>query len=244
MKVFARTDTGKVRKENQDAFQYAMAAKRQRAVILVCDGMGGANGGSLASSLAVEGFMEKCEPIFSASKRIGDLRKVLVQCVDSANALVYERAQQEPELRGMGTTLVALLKVGNRAAVANVGDSRAYLVSGQDAWQITRDHSLVQELVLRGELTPEEARSHPRKNLITRALGIEPQVQCDVFDISMKKGDLVLLCSDGLSNLVTAEELPEICARDQEPEQICDTLLELALERGAPDNVTVAVFSL
>lgn len=243
MKVYAITDTGIVRKENQDAFAFELLDKKNRAVIVVCDGMGGARAGSVASRLAVDTFLEEIRPVLESAKRIPSIKDALSSAVTKANAAVHGRSLSAPEYHGMGTTLVAVFKDGSRYAVANIGDSRAYHISGDKVSQITRDHSFVEELVSRGELTREQARVHPRKNIITRALGIDPEVRCDFFELSLKKGDYILLCSDGLSNLLLEDELAPVFIEKKEPEAVCTALLALALERGAPDNVTVVALS-
>lgn len=241
MKVYAMTDTGKVRKENQDAFSFELNEKKNRVVAVVCDGMGGARAGSLASSLAVESFMSRLLPVLNSPKRISNPKNTLEEAVEFTNTTVYRRSISDDSARGMGTTLVALLRDGGKSYIANVGDSRAYHISGGPPVRITRDHSLVEELVMSGQITAEEAQTHPRKNLITRAVGVDVAVECDIFVLSPKKGDFILLCSDGLSNMVRADEMPKIFGMEQEPEFICKALLELALERGATDNVSAAV---
>jgi Serine/threonine protein phosphatase len=244
MKVNVLTHIGIVRKENQDSVVFELFESKNRAIAVVCDGMGGARAGSVASSLAAESFMEEMRPVLNSPKRITGLKEKLIAAAVKSNSVVFESSKSTVDYHGMGTTLVALFHDGSKYFVINIGDSRAYHINGKKAARITRDHSFVEELVDRGELTPEQARVHPRKNIITRALGIASEVQCDVFDGSLKKGEYIMLCSDGLTNLVFQEELSVLFEKYKEPELICKELVDLAIERGAPDNVTVAVLSL
>ncbi len=233
MNVWGITHRGAVRGQNQDNFT-AQELPDGRIVALVCDGMGGARAGNVASSMAVELFMEEFR---SAG---GEDRERMLRAADRANREIYRRSLQDPECAGMGTTLVGALAGEEEAVVLNEGDSRAYYVSGGTITRVTRDHSLVEDLVERGELTREEARSHPHKNLITRALGAEPDLMADSFRQPVGPGDALLLCSDGLSNVVTEQELLEQVGRE-EPEKCCERLLQMALDRGAPDNVTAVL---
>ena len=243
MKVYALTNIGKVRKDNQDATAFEIFEKKNRAVMVVCDGMGGARAGSVASQMAVDCFTEQLRPVFNSAKRITDVKKILIAAAEKANEAVFDKSVTEADCRGMGTTLVAMFRDGSKYYVANIGDSRAYHISSGKAERITRDHSLVEEMVDRGTLTQEQARSHPQKNVITRAIGIATEVKCDVFEGAIKKGEFILLCSDGLTNVVSSEELLQFFGNGAEPEAICTGLIDLALERGAPDNVTTAVLS-
>ena len=141
----------------------------------------------------------------------------------------------------MGSTLVGLLVNGKRACIANIGDSRAYLIGKRTITQITQDHSLVEEMIARGKISRSEAKTHPKKNIITRAVGVEASVISDIFDVKLASGNRILLCSDGLSNLVSPEEIRMISSNHDDIETVCNTLLELALKRGAPDNVTIVL---
>jgi len=241
MKVYALTNIGKIRKDNQDATAFELFEKKNRAVMVVCDGMGGARAGSVASKMAMGCFIEQLRPVLDSPRQITDIKKVLISAAEKTNEAVFDKSVMEAECRGMGTTLVALFKDGSKYFIANIGDSRAYHISGGKAELLTRDHSLVEEMVGRGTLTQEQARSHPQKNVITRAIGIASDVKCDVFEGTIKKGEFILLCSDGLTNVVTSEEFVHFFEINAEPEAICAGLIDLALERGAPDNVTTAV---
>ena len=156
-----------------------------------------------------------------------------------ANLQVYDRANRDENCRGMGTTLVAVVVSADDTVIVNVGDSRCYWLAEGQLLQVTRNHSLVQEMVDQGMISGDEARSHPRKNVITRAVGVERRIRTDVFRIDLRPGDKLLLCSDGLSNQVTEQEIADLLKRTKTPEATCETLVSLALQRGAPDNVTV-----
>lgn len=238
MKFFGVTDCGKVRSENQDSLRWSSPGAELLTAVL-CDGMGGAQAGRLASTMAADTFMSHAANSLDESSAPADLQTILTEAVHYANARVYERAFSDYACMGMGSTLVGILVNGKRAAVINVGDSRAYMIGKRRVAQITCDHSLVEDMVARGEITREQARSHPQRNIITRAIGVEASVAADVFDVKLHAGDRILLCSDGLSNLVSGEEMRIISGNHSEPEAVCNALLDLALKRGAPDNVSV-----
>ena len=238
MKYFGLTDCGKVRSENQDSLRMDAPGGELLTAVL-CDGMGGAQAGRLASTLAADTFMSHAANSLDESSAPADLQTILSEAVNYANHRVYERAFSDYACIGMGSTLVGILVNGKRAAIVNVGDSRAYMIGKRRVAQITRDHSLVEDLVGRGEITREQARTHPQKNIITRAIGVEASVAADIFDVKFPAGNRILLCSDGLSNLVSGEEMLVISGNHSEPEAVCNALLELALKRGAPDNVSV-----
>ncbi len=245
MNLFGLTDIGSVRKENQDSYAIRVLDE-QAAVAVVCDGMGGAQAGNVASAIAVEAFASAMED--KLKNHIPDdpavREELLAEVCQKANAMVYELAASTPEYQGMGTTLVAALILPDEIHVVNVGDSRCYLFSGEASHQITQDHSLVQVLVDRGELTPEQARIHPKKNLITRALGVEEDVAADFYRVSYKQGDWLMLCSDGLTNVLSDDILRENVCHAVHPEECCKHLLAMTLERGAPDNVTAVLAQL
>ena len=246
MKLFGVTDTGCHRKDNQDSCAFR-ALGGQAALLVVCDGMGGAQAGSVASALAVETFTAAVEEQFGVGAPEDDpgwWDDILATACDRANRKVYEMSLTKPEYEGMGTTLVAALAMPGESHVVNVGDSRCYLIEHELIRQVTVDHSLVQLLVDRGEITAEEARVHPRKNLITRALGVDSEVDCDLLRIETGPGSRLLLCSDGLTNVLTDQVLLQTSVREAEPEELCRRLLRMTLEQGAPDNVTVVLVQL
>lgn len=231
MKIAGITHRGKVRRENQDAF-YTWH-RDSVAFGLVCDGMGGAQAGNVASAIAAERFAQVL------SDMPGSPGPRLKRALELANTAVFQRARSDASCRGMGTTLVAAFVSGGEAHILNVGDSRCYRISGGRVRQVTQDHSLVEELVRMGRLSSLEAKTHPNRNIITRALGTEHQVRGDLFVERLEPGDRLLLCSDGLSNEVEDEELPALMR--ERLEESCEALLRLTLDRGAPDNVTVVL---
>ncbi|MCR5664415.1 MAG: Stp1/IreP family PP2C-type Ser/Thr phosphatase [Oscillospiraceae bacterium] len=247
MKSFGLTDKGKIRKDNQDCFIIEQCEPDKSLVLALCDGMGGENAGEIASSLSNKAFVSYVYGKLNARvQRRTDYQRLLLQACSEANGVAFEYSRFDEAYSGMGTTLVGgVVKADGSAYLINVGDSRAYLISPRRRVieQITRDHSLVEEMVESGLLTKEEARCHPQKNVITRALGSEADVQADFFRFRMKSGDLLLLCSDGLSNTVGDKELLEYAAACSDPEGLCHSLMDCALERGARDNVTVVVVS-
>lgn len=236
MSIWGITHRGVVRHQNQDAFAVKMLADG-RPLAVVCDGMGGARAGNVASTMAVELFMER----FQAPDGPSGTQERMESAASVANDRVFQRAIEDDACAGMGTTLVAALVDGGEAVILNEGDSRAYHINQDGIVQVTRDHSLVEDMVERGELTREQARNHPHKNLITRALGAEPILLADCFRQPVKQGDYLLLCSDGLSNVVTDQEILYEVIHGGEEETCCQRLLDIALHRGAPDNVTVAL---
>lgn len=241
MKYFALSDIGKIRKENQDTWRALLNEEDSSCALVVCDGMGGANAGSTASALAAESFIEHAQTcLMQTARSAADV--IASDAAAYANIRLYDRAFTDSDCRGMGTTLVAAVVLGSSAAVVNIGDSRAYLFNSRgELSRITRDHSLVAEMLARGKITKEEAENHPRKNVITRALGMDSSVKSDVFVLSLERSDRLLLCTDGLSNQVSETEIALILQAVRDPEDCCNKLLDIALERGAPDNVTVAV---
>ena len=243
MHYWALTDTGRVRAENQDSWLVRSTESPDGKEILtavVCDGMGGAKAGNVASRMGVERFAEYLCPGLEEVAQV-DLAAPLA--VREANRAIYDLAFAIPEYEGMGTTLVAAVTDGREARIVNIGDSRCYLVRNKIIRQITKDHSLVQDLVDRGEIDRAEAWRHPQRNFITRALGTDADVICDVFRETLEPGDVLLLCSDGLSGIVNPQELLFEIAYGGELESAADRMMEIALERGAPDNVTLILLS-
>lgn len=245
MKLFGVTDIGCHRKDNQDSYACCQLDE-QAAVLMVCDGMGGAQAGSVASSVAVEAFTAAVKAEFrnGASDDPKWWEDVLACACEKANRQVFELAQTNAEYQGMGTTLVAALALPGESYVVNVGDSRCYLIENGMIQQVTVDHSLVQLLVDRGEITAAEARVHPKKNLITRALGVERTVACDLLRVETGPGSRLLLCSDGLTNVLTDQVLLQKALAETDLERLCRSLLDMTLEQGAPDNVTVVLAQL
>ena len=243
MKSFGLTDKGMVRKDKQDCFIIEKCDQRSSLIVALCDGMGGAKAGGLASQLSNKAFVSYIyAKLTSRTNRNFDYRDILQSACAEANGVSYEYSKFDEAYNGMGTTLVGgVIKSNGNGYIINVGDSRAYHISrrGNSIYQITRDHSLVEELVEVGAITKEQAKRHPQRNVITRALGSEAEVEADYFEFTLQSGDILLLCSDGLSNMVTDLEMLDYAKEYQEPELICRALMSKALKRGARDNVTV-----
>lgn len=237
MKYWGLTDPGCARSQNQDAFVIEELDKHT-LLCVVCDGMGGAKSGNIASTLAADVFLQEIKQTWTAGMDREQLDRMLFNAVKLANFTVYDQSKQFEDFTGMGTTLVAALVHGKTVTVVNVGDSRAYCIDRDGISQLTVDHSLVQMMVTRGEMTPEQARMYPGKNLITRAIGTEPVVKGDIFHRKLERGDCLLLCSDGLSNVIDEQEILFEVVYGQDKQQCCERLLEIAQNRGAPDNVT------
>lgn len=236
MEVFSKTDKGMVRSSNQDAELHGEFAGGDVWAI-VCDGMGGANGGSVASNTAVQKIADNLKAHYVSGMSSNAIREMLGRAIQAANIKVYIEAQEDLSLRGMGTTVVAVIVSGNTAYIAHAGDSRAYLLTDSAVRQLTTDHSVVQVMVDRGELTADEARHHPRKNLITRALGVKPKLDIDYCECPFAAGDIILMCSDGLSNCVEENEMCDIL-RTNDGQTAVDKLIDTANQNGGSDNIT------
>lgn len=245
MKVCGMTDIGRHRRDNQDSYAFR-ELDGGWALLVVCDGMGGAQAGSVASSVAVEAFTAAVEEALTGGipEDPALWEQTLAGACRAANEAVYRLSLEKREYEGMGTTLVAALVRPGWACLVHVGDSRAYILGNNAIRQATVDHSFVQMLVDRGEITADEARVHPQKNLITRALGVDRQVECDVTRLEPGEGSRLLLCSDGLTNVLDDETILRLSGGEPDPEKFSRALLSLTLERGAPDNVTVVLAQL
>jgi len=229
----AATDVGRMRKNNEDSYLSA------KPVAAVADGMGGHSAGEVASAIAIEELAALGErgPWENETAATDDLKQAILR----ANRRIREMAASDRKLNGMGTTLVALLQDGDMVHVANVGDSRGYLLRQGELSQVTVDHSLVQELVDDGRLSPEDAERHPQRSVITRALGIDPEVEFDLFTYKLQVGDRLLLCSDGLSDVVEPTQIRKVLLRVRSPQKAARQLITVANEQGGPDNITVIV---
>ncbi len=241
MDLFALTDVGCRREQNQDVCEARLFEESGAAALLVCDGMGGHRAGNVASQLLSTVFMGELEAGLSEALKTGAICGLMKSALRTGNSAVYELSLSKPEFRGMGTTVVAAVMTGEDVTVMNVGDSRAYIVSDSSIRQITRDHSVVEDMVERGDITREESRTHPNKNLITRAVGTVPEVEADFFSVRVRPGDRLLLCSDGLSNELTDGEILRAVTGSADAGSACRELIRQTLERGAPDNVTAAI---
>lgn len=239
MRIWGITDTGLVRRENQDA--YATAVIADCTVAVVCDGMGGTNGGQTASTIAVDTFLNTLRAALTADMSWQQIRDIALDGVAKANRAIRARAEEDETLANMGTTLVCAVCRDGEAMLFNVGDSRGYFIDDEGIRQITRDHSVVENMVERGDITPAQARRHPRRNLITRALGPDAEVEADSFSVLWQQGDFILLCTDGLVNTVTDQEMLFEVMHESDLDQCLERLLAAAKEQGAPDNVTVVL---
>ena len=236
MLLYGMSDVGLVRKSNQDGFAFG-ELPGEGAWVVVCDGMGGANGGNVASKIAVDRISWQFKSTYWKNISDDGIKNIMITAVYNANRAIYQEAQSDRSLRGMGTTVVAAIMRGGRDALAHAGDSRAYLASGSKLTRVTTDHSIVQELVNHGDITEEEARVHPQKNIITRVLGVEPTVEIDYQEFEILPGDCLLLCTDGLTNYVEDRELLKASAMS--PKDCCSVLVSMAKDSGGGDNITV-----
>ena len=237
MEYWGLSDIGRVRTQNQDAFRIE-ELDRHTILAVVCDGMGGAKSGNIASRLAIDVFVDEVKNSWKSTLTQEQTGQLLQNAVKLSNFTVYDQARQFEDFAGMGTTLVAALLSGKNATIVNVGDSRCYHITRSDIRRVTVDHSVVQMMVDRGELTAEEARSYPGRNYITRAVGTEPTVQSDLFAIRVERGEALLLSSDGLHNEVDDQEILFEVVHGVNNDNCCQRLLEIANMRGSPDNVT------
>ena len=239
MKLWGITNTGLVRSENQDAYAAFEAGGCTAAV--VCDGMGGTHGGRVASAIAVACFQKELQTDLRADMTADQLRHVMLAAIAAANDAIRREAGRNADYRHMGTTLVCALARPDMALIANIGDSRAYHITPEGIRQISRDHSVVESMVAKGDITPQEARRHPSRNLITRALGPDIQAQADTFSVPWQQGDFILLCTDGLVNTVTDQEMLFEIIHGDNQETCLKRLLGIAKNQGAPDNVTAVL---
>ena len=234
MKVYAITDIGRVRALNEDSYYAPLEGERFCAV---ADGMGGHNAGEVASAMAVQVFSEHMRGVDHITGH------ALYTAVERANDEVYRAARENDGMSGMGTTFSALAQQDGDVLVAHVGDSRIYLVRHGAMLQLTTDHTLVEEMVRKGMLTPREARYHPRRNIITRALGTDPRVEIDIIQMAARPGDVFFLCSDGMTNYVEEKEILHAATGDGDWQDKLKRLVSVALENGGADNIT-ALFAL
>ena len=239
MNVYSKTDIGLMRSSNQD---YCKTGELSDGSVwaVVCDGMGGANGGSTASRIAAETIAEQLKELYNIEKYRNDMEKLIKTAVAIANRRVYDMALNVYSLSGMGTTVVVAVVKEGRVHIVHAGDSRAYLYENGSLQQITKDHSMVQELVDIGQITQEEARNHPNKNIITRALGTRENLKTDYNDVKFDKDSVLLICTDGLSNYLTDEDIA-VFINESRGEELVGRLVERAKMMGGSDNITVAV---
>lgn len=241
MRVDYATDIGPVRHSNQDACRCGLFSD-DSAWAVVCDGMGGANGGNVASTIAVERIEEHLKNGFTERMSQGSIKSLMINAISRANTAIYETAKKKAELRGMGTTAVVLLADQDRLHVVHVGDSRAYLKNSSGLDQITMDHSYVQDLVNFGQITKEQARTHPRRNIITRVLGVHDTVSADYSVWDFHTGDMALACTDGLTGYMEDGLLEEYMEKHgRNGDVLVEELIQFAVDNGGSDNITIAV---
>ena len=239
IKAYAKSDKGNVRETNEDYF-YISNSLDQIQLFLLADGMGGYNGGEIASQLAIQTAKNYIENNFKDIEKDRDsIIQLLGSSMEYANMVVYEKAKENPELQGMGTTLEICLIYNNKAYIGHVGDSRIYRVRKQFIRKLTQDHSYVQKLVKEGTITNEQAAHHPQKNMLMKALGCNAFVEPDVMVKGFLKDDILIMCSDGLSNMVDQQTIYEMASKNIE--QATKDLVQLAKDRGGYDNITVVI---
>lgn len=241
MRIVSKTDTGRVRRSNQDSYLTGEISGSV-AWAVVCDGMGGANGGNVASAMAVKTISEHINSAYRDGMSSNSIRYLLMSAVSAANADVFDAAQNNDTLFGMGTTVVAVIIVNGIAHIAHAGDSRAYLINENGMEQITRDHSVVQSMIENGEITEEEAKHHPNRNVITRALGVNERIDADYNEINLTDGDAILICTDGLTNYVENDRILKII-KNHNFYEYPEKLIETANNNGGGDNITVVMMS-
>ena len=239
MQINGNTDVGRTRIANEDAFKYGFFDDGTSWAV-VCDGMGGVHGGKIASTTAIDMVSQKISKCYNPSMGIASVENLLLSSITTANCIVYDRGLGDSELEGMGTTIVAAIIKNGEACIAHVGDSRAYVISDGEIKLITKDHSLVQEMLDLGQITQTEFEHHPRKNIITRAMGVEEKIEIEFNTVEFKKNDVLLLCSDGLSGLVEQKDLLEIY-NNTDFNILSDKYIEAANDNGGVDNITVVV---
>ncbi len=239
MKVYSKTDTGRKREINQDSF-YVGQFDNGAVFAVVCDGMGGAKSGNVASERAATVISDYIVKSYSPKMNSASLENMLRAAVASANTEVYELAGSKEEYEGMGTTVVVALVAENLAHIVHVGDSRAYLITSSEIEQLTTDHSVVQAMVNNGEISEEEAKIHPRKNIITRAIGTECDVRCDYNIVLKPENAVLLICTDGLSNHLDEQNLFDL-VKNTPKEESAQVLIDKANEAGGTDNITAVL---
>ena len=239
MLIKGNTDIGKVRSANEDSFDFGLFDDGT-AWAVVCDGMGGVRGGQLASSLATEMVADKIRKCYNKLMPVYSFENIFLSTITTANVIVNDRSYTDTEFQGMGTTIAAAIVKENQACIAHVGDSRVYKITADSITQITKDHSLAQEMLDSGQITKEEFENYPKKNIITRALGIDDKIDIDFDFTDINDGEALLLCSDGLSGLISDDELLEIY-KNNDFELLCDEYIKAANDKGGYDNITAVV---
>mgnify|MGYP003293563916 CR=1 FL=1 len=239
MLIKGNTDIGKIRQANEDGYDFG-SFDDGTSWAVVCDGMGGVRGGQIASSLVTEMVSDKIRRCYNKLMPVYSFENIFLSTITTANVIVNDRSFTDTEFQGMGTTIVAAIVKDTQACIAHVGDSRVYKLNSEGITQLTKDHSLAQEMLDSGQITKEEFENYPKKNIITRALGIDEKVEIDFDFTDVTEGDLLLLCTDGLSGLLSDEEIYDIY-RKTDFELLCDEYIKAANEKGGYDNITAVV---
>ena len=239
MLITGKTDIGAVRSKNEDAFDYGTLPDGTSWAI-VCDGMGGVHGGKVASTAAIEMVSEKIKKCYNPLMSVTSIENLLLSSITTANVNVFDRGVYDSSLKGMGTTVVAAVVKNGEACIAHVGDSRAYIIQDNEIKQITKDHSLVQEMLDKGQITKAEFENNPIKNIITRAMGVDEDIDIDFDYVSLNEGESLLLCTDGLSGLVNDKRILEIY-QTTEFDSLAQKYIDEANSKGGNDNITVVI---
>ena len=239
MLIKGNTDIGKIRQANEDGYDFG-SFDDGTSWAVVCDGMGGVRGGQIASSLVTEMVSDKIRKCYNKLMPVYSFENIFLSTITTANVIVNDRSFTDTEFQGMGTTIVAAIVKDTQACIAHVGDSRVYKLNSKGITQLTKDHSLAQEMLDSGQITKEEFENYPKKNIITRALGIDEKVEIDFDFTDVTEGDLLLLCTDGLSGLLSDEEIYDIYS-NTDFELLCDEYIKAANEKGGYDNITAVV---
>jgi serine/threonine protein phosphatase PrpC len=241
MKYGVESDKGRVRELNEDYFNILAGHPNIPLTMMIADGMGGHNSGEIASKMAVEcvsNYILKNPDKISSEKNI---EENIIDVVNRANDAVYTGSLKNVEYSGMGTTMIVSVVLNNKMYIGHVGDSRVYLIREGTIKRLTTDHSYIEELIKNGSLTREQAENHPQKHIITRALGCEEIIEVDFYTCELHKNDIFVLCTDGLTNMISEQKIMEVVCRHKDPQQACKELVELANKNGGIDNITVIV---
>jgi len=249
MRIGKKTDVGRRRELDEDSIVVKKGStvynsKHVDAILLaLADGMGGHNAGEVASSLATETVAEEMTRVLESQRGLSDeeMSTLFQKSIKLANQKIYDYGQQNPQYRGMGTTVTAAVVLDDIVYIGHVGDSRAYIFNEREVIQVTKDHSLVQEMIDDEKITDDEARTHPQKNIITKTVGMYRDVEADIIRVRLDKGDILLVCCDGLTDMVPDEEIHAIVMQHKDPQTICDALVDEANARGGFDNISVIV---
>lgn len=239
LKVFSKSDIGLVRHSNQDACKSG-SFQNNSAWAVVCDGMGGANGGNIASGIAVDMISRQILSSYHEGMTDNSIKNIISSAIFNANLAIHEKSLDDSSLSGMGTTVVVGMISGGIVHIAHAGDSRAYLITSDCIKQLTIDHSMVQEMVNNGDITEQQAKKHPQKNIITRALGVDSSIQVDYCEEEFHSDSLLLICTDGLSNYIDAEQIYKL-SKVMDAESMTEQLVTLAKDCGGSDNITVVI---